>query len=138
MESIASQKGSNLQNAPNPPLLQKRGRGNPNWIKNGVSPIYQGMADPGRRRVVLLEKYGIKKILKFAKDLEKAPLTAQDGQLVMQIARSFYDGQELERFENRAYGKVPDKSINLNVNLDGTAEELGQRAQALLDRIKIE
>lgn len=100
--------------------------------------MIMGMADPGRRRVALLEKYGVKKILKFAKDIQKANLTAQDAQLVMQIARSFYDGQELERFENRAYGKVPDKSINLNVNLDGTAEELGERARALLDRIKID
>jgi hypothetical protein len=117
--------------------------GNPKWVKGGPSPNPHGRIppktvtweDPGIRGKFLIQKYGIKEILKFAKNIKKAPLSTQDAQIVAQIARSFEDGQELERFQNRTFGKVPDKQINLNVNLDVSPEQLSERAMELLARI---
>ena len=122
----------------------KRGKGNPTWHKGMTTPNPQGRGalppsvtwqDPGVRGKYLIQKYGVKEILKFAKNIKKAPLSTHDAQIVAQIARSLEDGAELERFQNRTFGKVPDKQINLNMNIDATPEQLSERALELLARI---
>jgi hypothetical protein len=118
----------------------KRPRGNPNWLKNkkpSAVPARQvTWQDPGSRGKVLLDKYGPAEIIKFAtSSIKKTPLSTQDYQLVKQLARTFESGDELERFNNRSFGKVPDKQINLNVNLDVSPEQLSERALALLATI---
>ena len=121
----------------------KRGRGNPNWIRKHpkvekdpfAKPRWQ---DPTTRGRYLLEKFGVDEILAFGKkiaDSKPVPLSTQDAQLVAQIARSLNDGTELERFQNRTFGKVPDKQISLNVNLETSPEKLSERALALLDNL---
>lgn len=129
------------------PQKPKR-RGNPAFYK-GMPSLNPGgklkdenkikWQDPGSRARYLIEKYGPHDIFRFANSkIKKTPLSTQDYQIVKQIARSFEDGQELERFQNRTFGKVPDKNINLNINLDATPEQLSERALELLSRITLD
>ena len=45
------------------------------------------------------------------------------------------DGIERERLYDRFFGKVPDRSINLNLNLDASPDQLTTRALELLQRV---
>lgn len=129
-----------------PPIPKKRGNPllvkgyvlNPNG-RNGVNNKEENKIkwqDPSSRARYLLEKYTPHQIFKFANSkIKHTPLSTPDYQLVRQIARTFEDGAELERFQNRTFGKVPDKNINLNINLDATPEQLSERALDLLARI---
>jgi hypothetical protein len=120
------------------PLLVKGYVLNPNGRNGNVNKEENKIKwqDPASRARYLLEKYTPHQIFKFANSkIKHTPLSTPDYQLVRQIARTFEDGAELERFQNRTFGKVADKSINLNINLDATPEQLSERALELLSRI---
>jgi hypothetical protein len=127
-----------------PPSLPSKRRGNPNWIKGISKPApvgngrkATGFADPSSRTKVLLEKYTPAQILDFAKNIAKAPLSTPDAVIIMHIANVLErNGLERERLYDRTFGKVPDKKINLNVNIDATPEQLSERALAVLARLQ--
>lgn len=122
----------------------KRPRGNPNWInKNpgrGRPPaVFQ---DPGHRARYLLERYGSDEIINLAVlvqtgKINKTKLSTFDCMLVVQMASILKsDGLERERLWDRIFGKVPDRAMNINMNLDATPEQLSERALALLARLQ--
>lgn len=130
-----------------PPLRSptpfKRPRGNPNWIKqnpgNGRPPaVFQ---DPGQRARYLLHKYGPDEVINLATQvragkINKTKLSTLDAMLIVQMGNILQsDGLERERLWDRIFGKVPDRNINLNANLDISPEELSQRAKEMLARI---
>lgn len=108
--------------------------------KGGRPPARPGrFADPGPRALELLEKFGMDKIVQFYEDgiaKKKVPLSSGDMLLVGRLARAFRDGTELEHLHNRSYGKVPDKNINLNVNVEADPEKLSERAAEMLARLQ--
>lgn len=103
-------------------------------VKNGRKST-NGLAEPGARAKVLVEQHGTQAILAALKDEEElAKFSTYDAMLIMGIANSLKgNGDERERMFNRMFGKVPDKSINLNLNVDVSPEQLTTRADKLLD-----
>lgn len=96
----------------------------------------QGLQEPGTRLKILVAKHGIKKVLAVAENPEKfdKEMTLYDATLIVAWAKALQgSGENLERLLNRMFGKVPDKQINLNLNLDVEAEQLSNRARDLLN-----
>lgn len=96
----------------------------------------KGLQEPSPRMRLLLQAHGVAKILKAAKDhdyLEKE-FSGYDGLLIIALANALKgDETAIENRLNRMFGKVPDKQVNLNVNLDVSPEQLTERALSLLD-----
>ena len=95
-------------------------------------------AEPRLRAEALSAKYEPDQIIKFAQEIaagKKTPLSSQDAIICINLANIYEmrSGEERERLYNRIFGKVPDKAINLNLNIDATPQQLSDRAQALLD-----
>lgn len=125
----------------NEPVVRK---GSPNWIK-GVSANPKGrglgstgLQDPGPRMKLLAEKHGIETILKAMDDhafLGKT-FSTYDGMLIVGLGNSLKgSGEERERMLNRMFGKVPDRQINLNLNVDVAPEQLSARAGNLFSQL---
>jgi hypothetical protein len=96
--------------------------------------------NPSIRAEYLIGKYQTDEIIRFAKLIangKRTPLSSQDCIVCIQLANIFQlrDGIERERLYDRTFGKVPDRSISLNLNIDATPEQLSERALALLDKI---
>ena len=94
--------------------------------------------EPRLRADYLAQKYSSDQIIAFAKAIaagEKTPLSQQDCIVAINLANIYEmrSGEERERLYNRIFGKVPDKAININLNIDATPQQLSDRAQALLD-----
>lgn len=116
---------------PSPPVKNKGGR-----PKRPVGSF----ADPGPRAIALVEKFGAAQILEWYAMIDKGeakkiPLGTGDILLLGRIARSIKDGVELERFYDRSFGKVPDRNINMNVNIEADPEKLSERAADMLSRL---
>ena len=111
------------------------------WIKGMPSPnpsgkIQTSVQPPEQRAKILLAKYSPQQIMAFAKDIKKAPLSTPDAIIVMHLANVLNaDGLERERLYDRTFGKVPDRAININLNLDSTPEQMSERALALLGEL---
>lgn len=119
-----------------------RPRGGPNMVKGGPSLNPSGRPpsvwqNPSIRAEQLVAKYSPEQIIKFAKNIKKAPLSSADAIIIIQLANilQLRDGIERERLYDRTFGKVPDRTINLNLNLDATPQQLSERALALLNSI---
>lgn len=67
----------------------------------------------------------------------KVPLSTQDAIVCVQLGNilEMRDGIERERMYDRLFGKVPDRTINLNLNLDVSPDQLSERAILLLQKI---
>jgi hypothetical protein len=102
------------------------------------SPKRQDVAE---RAQYLLTTYGPSDMLRLHDNLMagKVPrecLSSFDALVVAQIARGLRnDGQERERLWDRMYGKVPDKVVNLNANVEIDADALSEQAAELLARL---
>lgn len=125
------------------PRRSRRGGRPPKEPKEGVIVTHMitrdGLQDPGPRTRALLEKHGIASILKAMKDEKYLAETfsAYDGMLIIGLANSLNgSGEERERMFARMFGKVPDRTINLNINLDASPEQLAQNAGNLLSKIE--
>ena len=126
-------------------LPMKRPRGNPNWLKGkkpdgaGRKPNSGGLQDPSPRLKFLVDQHGIGHILKAMEDqkyLEKN-FSTYDGLLIMGLANGLKgDGLERERILDRMFGKVPDRSVNLNINIDTDPDQLSDKAMAMLARLE--
>lgn len=96
------------------------------------------LQDPGARAKMLVEKHGPARILKALRDQKflETEFSTYDGMIIIGIGNALKgSGDERERLFNRMFGKVPDKTISLNVNIDIQPEALSQRANELLNRI---
>lgn len=115
--------------------------GNPAWFKGMPSPRSTAAAsvfqNPGDRARLLLQKHGAEQLIKWSKNIKKAPVSSFDAMLIIQMGNILVlrDGLERERLWDRMFGKVPDKQININLNLDANAEQLRTGALALLDKL---
>lgn len=117
--------------------LFKKGQPNPYQVRDAASRKAR-WADPATRTLELLEKYGVKKIVVYYKMIcagRNVPCSSGDALIIGRIARAYMNGEELERLYNRSYGKVPERSLNMNINLDATPEQLSERALELLARV---
>lgn len=112
------------KNMPIPYLSGKKPIGRP------TSPLQ----DPGPRTKALLDKFGTKTILEAIDDRDKLDkFSAYDAMLIVGLANSLKgSGEERERMFNRMFGKVPDKQISLNVNIDVDSDQLTGKAQDML------
>lgn len=119
-------------------------RGNPAWVKGkttnpgGVSSLAASFEDPGPRAKFLVKQHGIDIILKAMADpaLLAKSFSTYDGMIIMGVANSLRgNGEERERMFNRMFGKVPDKQINMNLNIDIAPEQLTNRAHDMLARL---
>lgn len=120
-------------------------RGNPAWVKgfvanpNGRKQVStKGIQEPGPRMKLLLAQHGVGKILKAAKDpqfLDKE-FSGYDGMLIMALANSLSGNETaIENRLNRMFGKVPDKQVNLNLNIDADPQQLSDRALSMLAQL---
>lgn len=116
----------------------KRPPGRPPRIPTEYPTSGLQLQDPGTRAKTLIQKHGPEKVLRALRDekfLEKN-FTTYDGMLIMGIGAALKgSGDERERMFNRMFGKVPDKQINLNLNIDINPATLSNRAREMLDRI---
>lgn len=126
------------------PFSPPKKRGNPAWHKGMQAPSRvgrgpsTGMQDPGPRAKALVDMHGIEKIMKAIDDPKylAKEFSTYDGMIIMGIGNSLRgNGHERERMFDRMFGKVPDKQINLNINLDASPEQLSDRALSLLERL---
>ena len=121
-------------------LIEKKPNkgGNPAWFKGMKTPrhgIAKGLQEPSIRLKHLAESHGIESILKAMKDEKYLAKTfsTYDGMLIIGLANSLKGSDSArESLLNRMFGKVPDKQINLNVNVDSSPEQLSDRALSLL------
>lgn len=98
-------------------------------------PVLQ---DPGTRAKDLVARHGAGKILRALNDERylASEFSTYDGMLIVAIGAALRgSGEERERLFNRMFGKVPDKQINLNVNVDVQPDALSARAKELLARL---
>jgi len=124
-------------------VLGARKRGNPNFYKGMPAPPKRTSATwqpPAQRAEYLVAKYGSDEIIAMAKLIaagKKSPLSSQDCVVCIQLANIYElrDGAERERLYDRTFGKVPDRAININLNLDSTPEQMSERALALLGEL---
>lgn len=118
---------------PNPLPIANRGA--------NAGKVSTGFQDPGPRGRYLVEKYGMAEIMKFYKLMQQedgalaVPLSTQDCLLVGRIARAQKDDNALDKLYDRTFGKVPDRSINLNINADVDPEKLSEQAAEMLARL---
>lgn len=133
------------EQTPQPPLVKKRG--NPLWVKGFTPPprtnpkatYEQIWQDPGPRAKKLIEKHGIQEVMKAADDIKYAAkhFSSYDQMILAAIANAMKgNGEERERLFNRMFGKVPERTINLNVNVDIDPTKLTDRARDMLARIE--
>jgi len=118
--------------------------GNKAWHK-GMAPVGGKPATtwqpPAVRAEFLTAKYQPHQLISMAKLISEGKpcreLSSQDAVVCIHLANilQMRDGVERERLYDRTFGKVPDRTINLNLNLDCTPEQLSQRAIALLQKI---
>ena len=106
------------------------------WQK-GFNPLrqQQGVAEPGFRTKELIKKHGIEVILKAMDDPKflAETFSSFDGMLIMGVANALKgNGEERERMLNRMFGKVPDKQINLNLNIEADPDKLSEKASTML------
>lgn len=124
----------------------KRPRGNPNWSKGMPSQNPSGRPTqtwqpPSQRAEYLTTKFKTHELIAFAKLIANgervSQLSSQDAIVCIQLANIYQlrDGIERERMYDRLFGKVPDRTINLNLNLDVSPDQLSERATALLRKI---
>lgn len=108
--------------------------------KGGRPPAQPGsFQDPGPRSAVLIDKFGIAQICEWYEMIlqkKKVPLSSADSLLIGRIARATKSDEAQELLYNRRFGKVPDKNINLNVNIDADPEKLSERAAEMLARLQ--
>ena len=94
--------------------------------------------DPGPRTKTLVAKHGVAAILRAMKDEKFLAdnFSAYDGMLIIGLGNALKgSGEERERMLNRMFGKVPDKQINLNINVEITPDQLSDKAKALLAKL---
>lgn len=117
------------------PLPRKPSRGGRQPLVPGGMAMFQ---DPGPRAKALVQKHGPATVLRAMRD-EKfmdANFTTYDAMIIAGLANSINgSGEERERMFNRMFGKVPDKTINLNLNIDITPDQLSAKASALLAQL---
>jgi hypothetical protein len=104
----------------------------------GRPPSLHSTAEPGTRMKYLVKEYGTDVILRAMNDQKFLAQTfsAYDAMLIAGIGNSIKgSGEERERVLNRMFGKVPDKQINLNLNIDVRPEQLTSKANEMLARI---
>lgn len=97
-----------------------------------------GLQDPGPRTKALVAKHGVGAIMRAMRDEKYLADTfsAYDGMLIIGLGNALKgSGDERERMLNRMFGKVPDKQINLNINVDVTPDQLSDKAKALLAKL---
>ena len=104
-----------------------------------------GWQDPGPRGRYLIEKYGMAQIQDWYQILKSPdatnaqkksiPLSTGDCLLIGRIARAQTSEDSLELLHNRTFGKVPDRSINLNINAGVDPEKLSEQAAEMLARL---
>lgn len=107
-------------------------------VKSNAGRPASSVQDPGPRLKHLVQEHGIASIMTAMKDVDYLAKTfsTYDGMLIIGLANSLAgSGEERERMLNRMFGKVPDKQINLNLNIEVTPDQLNDRADALLDRL---
>lgn len=96
---------------------------------------------PSQRAEYLTTKFKTHELIAFAKQIANgervSQLSSQDAIVCIQLANIYQlrDGLERERMYDRLFGKVPDRTINLNLNLDVSPDQLSQRAITLLQKI---
>lgn len=126
--------------------LEKRKRGNPAFYKGMPSNNPGGKPamtwqPPSQRAEYLTTKFKTHELIAFAKLIANgervSQLSSQDAIVCIQLANIYQlrDGIERERMYDRLFGKVPDRTINLNLNLDVSPDQLSERATALLRKI---
>lgn len=112
-------------------------RGNPEWVK-GVAQRYPKMQEPGPRLKLLVENHGADVVLKAMKD-EKflaEKFSVMDGMHIISLAKALKgDHQAYEHALNRMFGKVPDKAVNINLNIDADPAQLSEKANAMLGNL---
>lgn len=113
-----------------------RGRPTKQYLENaGMIPKFQ---DPGGRAKDLISRHSSEKILRALND-EKyltQEFSTYDGMIIVWLAQALKgDGVEREKLFNRMFGKVADKQVNVNVNVEATPESLSNKARELLSRI---
>lgn len=117
--------------------------GNPAWVK-GMKPPYvakhhnAGMQDPGPRAKVLVEKHGAAAVLRAMRDEKFLAdnFSIYDGMIIIGLGNALKgSGEERERMFNRMFGKVPDKTINLNLNVEVQPSQITARAEELLEQL---
>lgn len=114
-----------------------------NWYKGMPSPAlakkYGGFQNPQERAKTLCDEYTPAQIVEFAKkirDGKSTPLTTPDAIIVVHLANIFSaDGLERERLYDRTFGKVPERIMTLNINLDVAPEQLQDSALAILNKL---
>lgn len=120
------------------PSKPKNKVGNPAWVKGVLQRAPKMMEDPGVRMKFLAKEHGIAVILACMKDekLLAKTFSTYDGMLIMGFANSLKGSDTArESMLNRMFGKVPDKQINLNLNIDVDPENLSSRAGDMLSSL---
>lgn len=128
--------GNLTLNEPRKPLKWYKGAplANPRGRKAGST----GFQEPNVRIKHLLQTHGIDVMLKAMKDEKFLAKTfsAFDGMHIISLAKALKgDHQAYEHALNRMFGKVPDKQINLNLNIETDPDQLSERASALLGNL---
>ncbi len=117
-------------------------KGNPKWFKGMQSPAIKplgGFQNPQERAKTLTQEYTPEQIIDLAERVregKKSGLTTPDAIIIVHLANIFKaDGLERERLYDRTFGKVPERVLNLNINLDAAPEQLSETAHNLLDKL---
>lgn len=118
-------------------------KGNPAWFKGmkQLQPKPSGVQEPSPRLKYLCEAHGVESILKAMKDEKYLAKTfsTYDGILIIGLANALKGSDNArESLLNRMFGKVPDKQINLNLNVDSSPEQLSDKALAMLQMLGVE
>ena len=105
-------------------------------IQKTVFAPLAGFTHPAIRAKQLIAKYQSDEILALAERIQngkaKNEINTQDAIIITHLARALRDGIERERLYDRTFGKVPDRSVNLNIDADTDADQLSDKAMDLL------
>lgn len=117
----------------------KKPVGNPLWVK-GYNPKAHilSVAEPNVRLKELVRDHGIATILKAMNEPEflAETFSTYDGMHIISLAKALKgDHQAYEHALNRMFGKVPDKQINLNLNIEADPDKLSERANGMLSSL---
>lgn len=119
------------------PIKGRYKKGDPSPNPSGKPP--STWQPPAQRAEALTRFYTPKEITRMAKAIsagKDTPLSSQDAIVCVHLANIYKaDGLERERLYDRTFGKVPDRQVNVNVNLDVAPEQLSDRALTLLEKI---